>query len=72
MKAVITGNFLGTQKGKSKDGKEYCFTDIYCGNSSVRVFGLDCSTKNFEQFAIIDVLVDIFGKDVSVRAVKED
>lgn len=71
MKAVITGNFLGTQKGKSKDGKEYCYTDIYSGNSSVRVFGLDCSSREIEQFANIDVLVDIFGKDVSVRAVKD-
>ena len=71
MKAVITGNFLGSHKGKSKDGKEYCYTDIYCGNSSVRVFGFDCSSSKVEQFATIDVLVDIFGKDISVKAVKD-
>lgn len=65
MKAVITGNFLGTTKGKTKDGREYCFTDIYCGNASVRVFGLDCS--NAEQFAVIDVPVDIYAEKMSVK-----
>lgn len=69
MQAMLYGEYLDTFKGKDKNGKPYVWSTVYSNGDMVRLYGVDLSTN--QKFTSVEIPVNIYGKELSVRAVKE-
>ncbi len=69
MKAMLHGEYLDTYRGKTKEGKPYVYSTVYSNGDVIRLYGADLSTNS--KFAPVEIPVNIFGKDISVRLFTE-
>ena len=69
MQAILHGEYLDTFKGKDKNGKPYVWSTLYSNGDMVRLYGVDLSVH--DKFTPIDIPVNIYGKELSVRALKD-
>lgn len=58
MRATIQGNYIGQQRGKSKEGKDYDFVEVLSGNEVLRISGYNpgAAVKHLDK---VQILCDI-------------
>ena len=68
MKVAITGIYLGTKSGKTKEGKEWICSDIYSDGQTVKIYGLDLSKSGKKPLTdTVTVPCDLYGQNITVR-----
>lgn len=63
MRAIITGRYLDTVSGNSKNGKPFCYSKFLIGNQVYNIFGFDgTGLGEFDELTLdVDVYADAKG-----------